>query len=134
MAKGDVQDTEKAVDELLTFVVDPLVKILQTEINRKRYGLDGIKKGNYIKINTLAVKHIDIFDIATPMEKLISSGVFTINDILKVLKMQTIDEEWADQHFITKNYATIQDLLNDLGGGGRIEKQNELANGAGAGG
>lgn len=134
LAKGDVQDTEKAVDELLTFVVDPLVKILQTEINRKRYGLDGIKKGNYMKINTLAVKHIDIFDIATPMEKLISSGVFTINDILKVLKMQTIDEEWADQHFITKNYATIQDLLNDLGGGGRIEKQNELANGAGAGG
>lgn len=134
LAKGDVQDTEKAVDELLTFVVDPLVKILQTEINRKRYGLDGIKKGNYMKINTLAVKHIDIFDIATPMEKLISSGVFTINDILKVLKMQTIEEEWANQHFITKNYATIQDLLNDLGGGGRIEKQNELANGAGAGG
>lgn len=134
LAKGNVQDTEKAVDELLTFVVDPLVKILQTEINRKRYGLNGIKKGNYMRINTLAVKHIDIFDIATPMEKLISSGVFTINDILKVLKMQTIDEEWADQHFITKNYATIQDLLNDLGGGGRIEKQNELANGAGAGG
>ena len=134
LAKGDVQDTEKAVDELLTFVVDPLVKILQTEINRKRYGLNGIKKGDYIKINTLAVKHIDIFDIATPMEKLISSGVFTINDILKVLKMQTIEEEWAEQHFITKNYATIQDLLNNLGGGGRIEKQNELANGAGAGG
>lgn len=134
LAKGDVQDTEKAVDELLTFVVDPLVKILQTEINRKRYGLNGIKNGDYIKINTLAVKHIDIFDIATPMEKLISSGVFTVNDILKVLKMQTVDEEWANQHFITKNYATIQELLNDLGGGGRIEKQNELANGAGAGG
>lgn len=134
LAKGDVQDTGKAVDELLTFVVDPLVKILQTEINRKRYGLSGIKKGDYMKINTLAVKHIDIFDIAAPMEKLISSGVFTINDILKVLKMQTIDEKWADQHFITKNYATIQDLLNNLGGGGRIEEQNELADGAGAGG
>ena len=134
LAKGDMQDTEKAVDELLTFVVDPLVKILQTEINRKRYGLNGIKNGDYIKINTLAVKHIDIFDIATPMEKLISSGVFTVNDILKVLKMQTVDEEWANQHFITKNYATIQELLNDLGGGGRIEKQNELANGASAGG
>lgn len=134
LAKGDVQDTGKAVDELLTFVIDPLVEILQKEINRKRYGFQEIRKGNYIKINTLAVKHIDIFDIATPMEKLISSGVFTINDILKVLKMQTIDEEWAEQHFITKNYATIQDLLNSLGGGGRIEKQNELADGAGAGG
>ena len=134
LAKGDVQDTGKAVDELLTFVIDPLVEILQKEINRKRYGVQEIRKGNYIKINTLAVKHIDVFDIATPMEKLISSGVFTINDILKVLKMQTIDEEWAEQHFITKNYATIQDLLNSLGGGGKIEKQNELADGAGTGG
>jgi len=136
LAKGDVQDTEKAVDELLTFVVDPLVEILEKEINRKRYGLNGFKSGNYIKINTLAVKHIDLFDIATPMEKLISSGVFTINDILKVLKMQTIQEEWANQHFITKNYATIQDLLDSLSGkgGGSSEKRNELEDGAGTGG
>lgn len=134
LAKGDVQDTGKAVDELLTFVVDPLVEILQTEINRKRYGLKGLKNGNYIKINTLAVKHIDIFDIATPIDKLISSGAFTINDILKVLKMPPICEEWANQHFITKNYATIQDLLAGLGGGGNDEKQNKLENGAGAGG
>lgn len=134
LAKGDVQDTGKAVDELLTFVVDPLVEILQTEINRKRYGLKGLKNGNYVKINTLAVKHIDIFDIATPIDKLISSGAFTINDILKVLKMPPICEEWANQHFITKNYATIQDLLAGLGGGGNDEKQNKLENGAGAGG
>lgn len=135
LAKGDVQDTGKAVDELLTFVVDPLVEILQTEINRKRYGINGLKKGNYIKINTLAVKHIDIFDIAAPIDKLISSGAFTINDILKVLKMSPIDEIWADQHFITKNYATIQDLLANLEGGGNDEKQqNKLENRAGTGG
>lgn len=26
--------------------------------------------------------------------------------------------EWANQHFITKNYSTVQDLLNSLEGGG----------------
>lgn len=135
LAKGDVQDTEKAVDELLTFVIDPLVEILETEINRKRYGLSGFKSGNYMRINTLAVKHIDLFDIATPVEKLISSGVFTINDILKVLKMPAIQEEWADQHFITKNYATIQDLLDAMSGGGeKSEERNKLEDGAGTGG
>lgn len=135
LAKGDVQDTGKAVDELLTFAIDPLVEVLQTEINRKRYGFSGLKSGSYIKINTLAVKHIDIFDIATPIDKLISSGAFTINDILKVLKMPPINEPWADQHFITKNYATIQDLLANLEGGGNDEKQqNKLENRAGTGG
>lgn len=114
LAKGDVQDTGKAIDELLTFVVDPLIKMLQQEINRKRNGYKGFKQGTYIKIETLAVKHIDIFDIATPVDKLISSGAFTINDILEVLGKPRIEEEWANQHFMTKNYSKIQDLLAGL--------------------
>lgn len=114
LAKGDVQDTGKAIDELLTFVVDPLIKMLQQEINRKRNGYKGFKQRTYIKIETLAVKHIDIFDIATPVDKLISSGAFTINDILEVLGKPRIEEEWANQHFMTKNYSKIQDLLAGL--------------------
>lgn len=114
LAKGDVQDTEKAIDELLTFVIDPLAKMIQQEINRKRNGYAGMNAGNYLKIETLAVKHIDIFDIATPIDKLVSSGAFTINDILEVLGKPKINEEWADAHFITKNYSTIQDLLAEL--------------------
>lgn len=116
LAKGDVQDTGKAIDELLTFVIDPLIKMLQQEINRKRNGYKGFKAGNYVKIETLAVKHIDIFDIATPVDKLISSGAFTINDILEVLGKPRIEEDWANQHFMTKNYSKIQDLLSDLAG------------------
>jgi HK97 family phage portal protein len=114
LAKGDVQDTGKAIDELLTFVIDPLIKMLQQEINRKRNGYTGFKAGNYVKIETLAVKHIDIFDIATPVDKLISSGAFTINDILEVLGKPRIEEDWANQHFMTKNYSKIQDLLAGL--------------------
>jgi HK97 family phage portal protein len=114
LAKGDVQDTGKAIDELLTFVIDPLIKMLQQEINRKRNGYKGFKAGNYVKIETLAVKHIDIFDIATPVDKLISSGAFTINDILEVLGKPRIEEDWANQHFMTKNYSKIQDLLAGL--------------------
>ncbi|MDO4285239.1 MAG: phage portal protein [Eubacteriales bacterium] len=114
LAKGDVQDTSKAIDELLTFCIDPLALIIQTEINRKRYGVAEYAKGNYIRIDTTRVKHIDIFDIAAPIDKLISSGAFTINDIRRLIHEPEIAEEWADQHFITKNYSTIQDLLESL--------------------
>lgn len=114
LAKGDVQDTGKATDELLTFCIDPLARMLEKEINRKRNGLAGFLSGNYLKIDTTAVKHIDIFDIATPVDKLISSGAFTINDIRRLIGESRIDESWADQHFITKNYSTIQELLDSL--------------------
>lgn len=114
LAKGDVQDTEKATDELLTFCIDPLAHLLAKEINRKRNGVYGFLNGNYIRIDTTTVKHIDIFGIATPIDKLISSGVFTVNDLKRIIGEPAIDAEWADQHFITKNYSTIQDLLASL--------------------
>lgn len=128
LAKGDVQDTGKAIDELLTFVIDPLAKMLEQEINRKTCGEYQYRDGTYIKINTVAVKHIDLFDIATPIDKLISSGAFTINDILEVIGKQQINEEWANTHFMTKNYSTISDLLTGIekGDGGKNEKDTTI--------
>ena len=114
LAKGDVQDTEKAINELLTFCIDPLARMLEKEINRKRNGLAGMQAGNYLRINTTAVKHIDIFDISTSVDKLISSGAYTINDIRRLIGESEINEDWANQHFITKNYSTIQELLDSL--------------------
>ena len=136
LAKGDVQDTTKATDELLTFAVDPLVKMIQQEINRKRNGKDGLKQGNYLKIDTLAVKHVDIFDIATPIDKLISSGAFTINDILQAIGKPKIDETWADQHFMTKNYSEIGAILKGITeeNGGENSENNQLESGTGAAG
>lgn len=136
LAKGDVQDTTKATDELLTFAIDPLVKMIQQEINRKRNGKDGLKQGNYLKIDTLAVKHVDIFDIATPIDKLISSGAFTINDVLQVIGKPKIDESWADQHFMTKNYSEIGAILKGITeeNGGENSENNQLEGGTGAAG
>lgn len=113
LAKGDVQDTSKAVEEMLTFCLDPLVCMLQQEINRKRNGKGGLRKGTRLQINTMRVKHIDMFDIAASADKLISSGIYTVNMILRALEEPKIDEEWADKHFITKNYSTIQEILEE---------------------
>lgn len=111
LAKGDVQDTSKAIDELLTFCIDPLAKMIEQELNRVRNG-KRILSGTYTAVDTTHVKHIDIFDISTPVDKLISSGAFCINDILRIVGYQEIDEDWAKQHWITKNYTAVQDLYN----------------------
>lgn len=117
LAKGDIQDTSKVVNELLTFCVDPLVKMIEEEILRKRYGMNNIGKGNYLHINSTSIKHIDIFDIATSIEKLISSGCFCVNDIKRALSNPEIDEPWANEYFMTKNFSSIDELLNSLKGG-----------------
>lgn len=98
--------------------LDPLAQMFMQEINRKRIGKNGIQKGTKLQIDTMRVKHIDMFDIATSADKLISSGIYTVNMILRALGEIPIDEDWADQHFITKNYSTIQEILEEQQKGG----------------
>lgn len=117
LLKGDVQDTTKAIDQLLTFGVDPLVDMLQEEINRKRNGYEGFSQGTYLKIDTKSIKHIDLFEIATAIDKLISSGAFCINDIRKAVGDEIVDDDWAWQHWITKNYEKVEDAIKTLEGG-----------------
>ncbi len=122
LLRGDVQDTSKAVDQLLTFCVDPLVDMLQEEINRKRNGYTGFSQGTYLKIDTKSIKHVDLLSVATAIDKLIGSGCFCINDIRKAVGDEVIDEPWAWQHFITKNYETVENALTALEGGEKDEE------------
>lgn len=117
IANGTVQDTSKAIDEFLTFCIDPLIEMLTDEMNRKSFSPYQIINGYYFKFNTLAIKHIDILDIANAIDKLLSSGFTCINDLRILIGLDPIDEEWANQFFMTKNYAPIEELLNALKGG-----------------
>lgn len=117
LAIGEVADTSKAVDDLLTFVIDPLVELISDELNRKLYSKAKYLKGYYVRFNTSFIKHIDLFDVSAAVDKLVSSGCFCIDDIRIALGQEPIDEEWSKQYFMTKNYATIDELLKSMKGG-----------------
>lgn len=123
IANGEVADTSKAIDEFLTFCIDPLIELLSDEMNRKLFNMSQITNGYYIKFYTKAIKHIDLLDVASAIDKLISSGCFTINDIHRVCGEDEINEPWANQYFMTKNYSTIEDILDSLKGGELDEKE-----------
>lgn len=114
IAKGDVQDTTKAVEEFLTFCINPLAALLGKEITRKRCGKRAIQQNEYIEISTKNIKHWDLFDIGNPIDKLISSGAFCVNEIRIFAGEPIIDEPWAWKHIITKNYSSIEELLNTI--------------------
>ena len=110
LLRGDVQGVSDALDNFLTFCVDPLVDMLAEEINRKRNGYDAFSKGTYIKIDTRTVKHIDLLSASNAVDKLIASGAFCINDIRKLVGDTAIDEPWAWKHYITKNYTDVENM------------------------
>jgi len=118
LLKGDLANTSDVVDNYLTFCIEPLVQSLGQEIIRKRIGPGAYSKGTYIKIDTKTIKHIDLLSVATSIDKLISSGAFCINDIRIAVGEEIIDEPWAWQHFMTKNYETVEAQLKALLEGG----------------
>ncbi len=117
LLRGDVQGVSDALDNFLTFCIDPLVDMLQEEVNRKRYGFSEFTKGNFLKIDTKQVKHVDLLSVSGAIDKLIGSGAFCVNNILELVGEETIDEKWAWEHFITKNYMPFEEALKALKGG-----------------
>lgn len=114
---GEVADTSKAVEDFLTFVIEPLTELISDEINGKNYLRSEVILGNYTDFDTSKMKHIDLFDVSQSIDKLISCGSFTINEIRTRLGQEIIEEKWADRLFITKNYAPIESALEQMKGG-----------------
>ena len=65
---------------------------------------------------------VDLLSVANAIYKLIASGCFTINDIRKAVGDEPIDEDWANQHWITKNYETVEQAMKSLERGENIEE------------
>nr|WP_207719585.1 phage portal protein [Clostridium cadaveris] len=113
--KGDIANVSEITDNLLTFCIDPIVDLIQTEINRKSYGKN-VLKGSRLVIDTTCILHIDVFAIADKIDKLISDGIYSIDEIRAKIKDSLINEEWSKKHFLTKNFEDITQIDNMKGG------------------
>lgn len=123
LLQGDIADVSKIMDEMLTICIEPLVDLIETEINRKRYGKVAYLAGSYLKIDTTCIKHIDIFDVAEKADKLISDGLYSIDELRTKLKDLPLNTWWSNTHWMTKNYSDVS-KINSNGGG---EKVNETS-------
>lgn len=108
LLKGDVAEVDKVTKNFLTFCIDPICEMIQTEVCRKRYGRREVQKGNYLKIDTTTIMHLDIFDIAEKIDKLIASGMYCIDELRKKLGDSELGTEESRRHFITKNYERLE--------------------------
>lgn len=116
LVDGSIQGTEDAQGRFLTGCIDPICDQFQEEINRKRYGYERMRAGDYLRVDTSSIRHFDMFANAANVEKLVGSGAFTINDVLRSAGLPTIPEPWADEHYMTKNIAALGAETTALGG------------------
>lgn len=115
LINGKIEGTNDANKRFLTNCIDPLCDQLQEEIIRKRYGYDEWAKGTFIRVDSSSIIHFDLFENAANVEKLVGSGAFSINDVLKAANQATINADWANAHFLTLNITTMKEAARQLG-------------------
>lgn len=103
---GEVADTKTAVDNLLTFCIDPLLDMITEAMNAVRYG-KRVLEGSCIEADTTAIKHVDALSIAGDLDKLISARIYNTNEIRRKIGEPKINESWADEYVMTKNYEAV---------------------------
>jgi len=108
--------TEKSTgnNDFITFAVDPYFELLEDGFNISLVGKEGILNEEYIAFNRLNINHRDLIDKASGWDKLISNG-FSFNQLSEFLGLPTINEDWANEHYITKNYANVKGGANEDG-------------------
>lgn len=114
LVNGKVEGVEGAKERAMTNCIDPICDQLQEEITRKRYGYEGWKSGSFVRVDSSAIEHFNLFGNAANVEKLVGSAAFTVNDILRAAGQPQINEPWADKHFLTKNIADLEEVVRTL--------------------
>ena len=111
LLRGDVADVSVLTKNLITFAIDPLAEMIQTENNRKRNGEEALR-GTYQMIDTSRIMHMEVTDVANAADKMIGAGLWSINDALKRIGDAPLPADWADTHWMTKNYSEMEALQN----------------------
>lgn len=117
MMYGNITNVNDIVKSFLTFGVDPVAKMLETEITRKMYPFQDWKNGNYVKVDTSNVNHASILEVADKVDKAIGSGFANIDDMREQVGWEPLNTDFSKAHFMTKNYAPADTMLDSLEGG-----------------
>ena len=113
LLKGDTVDTKDAVNNFLTFCINPMAKLITDEINRKMYGYKLYNERTYARLDTSNIKAVDFRDVANSIDLLTRNGALTIDDILRILGKEPIGGDIGSMRFITKNYELLDRVLED---------------------
>lgn len=116
MMYGNITNMNEIVKVYLSFCIDPLADMIGEEFSRKYYSFTEWQAGNYVKVDTSCINHIDIFEVADKVAKIISSGAMNIDQVRERLGENALGTEFSTAYWMTKNFALAEDMLKNAEG------------------
>lgn len=117
MLRGETAQSGDVIDRFIRFGVRPYCNMIEEEATRKRYGRKHMLEGSYMTVDTSMLEISGIFASADKLDKVIGSGILSIDEVREKVGERALGTEESQKHFITKNYGTL-----DAGEGKSDEK------------
>lgn len=115
MMYGNITNMNEIVKVYLSICIDPLADMIGEEITRKYYDFSEWQNGYKVVVDTSCINHVDILEVADKVDKAISSGLTNVDEMRNRLSMPELNTEFSRAHWMTKNYALAEDMLNGEG-------------------
>lgn len=104
---GTKTEKSNGNNDFITFACNSIMKSMEDTYNGGLIDEKDFIKGEQIRFNRFCMQHLDITSLGTSLDKLTSIG-FSFNQICRLLNLPEVDEDWADEHHVTKNYAEVK--------------------------
>ena len=108
LINGDTADIQGMTDNYMKFCINPIIEKITDELNAKLFTIRSYKEGKRIK--AVSIDAYDPIQKAEAIDKLISSSVFTVNQVLDMFGYPPSKDEDANKRLITKNYTSVNDV------------------------
>ena len=112
MMNGNLTAIKDVMNIYLTICIDPLADMFSEELTRKTNTFETWGKGNYVKIDTSRVRHLDLLEVAPNAEKLVSCGVAMVDEVRERIGLPQYGDEFGRMRFVTKNFQKAETVLN----------------------
>ena len=110
---GNTNNFEAVWTSFVTFCVDPIARAMADEIARKTLTEDEWMAGGRVVVDTSHIKHVDLFDVADKVEKLVGSSIDTPNEIRTFTGQRPSSAPGMDEYQRTKNFETAGEVNNN---------------------
>lgn len=104
---GTKTEKSNGNNDFITFACNPIMKSIEDTYNGGLIDEKDFINGEQIRFNRFCMQHLDITSLGTSLDKLTSIG-FSFNQLCRILNLPEVDEDWANEHHVTKNYANVK--------------------------
>ena len=109
LMEGDTTATKEVKSQFLLLAIKPFIEQIKSECRRKELGMEAYEQyGIAFRVDTTQCAFFDVFDMTAEIEKVLGSGIFSVDDIRDKLGEETLKQPWSQAHFMSLNYGPAE--------------------------